>query len=368
MTINPLTIEEAYSLSLNGSESEVEATVFSAPLSEAAADSLPDFLLGFAQREQWDCLMLDSVLKNTIPYSGGNLYLDQVLVKAADPNVLFDRIRKTLSGDRYFAFKVVTAENIKQRIQSHFPGAVFPVYYLYHFLSRRVLPKLKGFRKLSRILSIPVDMSKAEIMGRLIYNGYKIVDFIDTSSATIFVTTIDTHNNPSLSNSASNEGFLFKMKRIGKEGKDITVYKFRSMHPYAEYVQAYLHQKNGLAEGGKIKDDFRVSTGGRLIRKYWIDELPMVYNLLKGDIKLVGVRPLSAQYFALYPPQIQQQRLHHKPGLLPPFYADLPKTLDEILQSEVNYMNRHAKAPVETDWIYFFRILKNIIINSARSK
>ncbi|WP_080237133.1 sugar transferase [Spirosoma rigui] len=368
MNIRPLAITEAYSSDLNETSNHAEAAVFSTPLSKAIVDNFPDFLSEFAKREKWEYLQLDDVLKNTIPNSDKCFYLEQVLVKSADPNTLFCRIRKTLSGDKYFAFKVVTAENVKQQIRANFPVAIFPAYYLYHFLLRRVFPKLKGLRKLSRLLSIPVDMSRAEIMGRLIYNGYKIVQMIDIPSATVFITTIDTEHNPSQTNPASNEGFLFRMKRIGKGGKDITIYKFRSMHPYAEYVQAYLHTKNGLAEGGKFKDDFRVSTGGRLIRKYWVDELPMLYNLLKGDIKLVGVRPLSAHYFALYPLSVQRLRLRHKPGLLPPFYADLPKTLDEILQSEVNYMNRYAKAPVWTDCVYLYRILKNIIVHGARSK
>ncbi len=368
MTIKPLTMEEAYSLNLNGPANLLDNNSLSQPASAKAAKNVPDFLLGFAQPDQWDCLILDDVLKSTVPYSAKNLYLDHIQAKSTDLNTIFEHIRKTLSSDKYFAFKIVTAENIKQQLQADYPEAIFPMYYFCHFLSRRVLPKVKGLRKLSRQLSIPVDRSRAEIMGRLIYSGYKIVDLVDTPSSTVFVTTIDTENNPSQSNPASNEGFLFKMKRVGKDGKEITVYKLRSMHPYAEYVQEYLHRKNGLEEGGKIRNDFRVSTGGRLIRKYWIDELPMMYNLLRGDIKLVGIRPISKQYFALYPPQIQDLRVLQKPGLLPPFYADLPKTFDEIIQSEVDYMNRYAKEPVKTDIIYLFRILKNIIIKSARSK
>jgi lipopolysaccharide/colanic/teichoic acid biosynthesis glycosyltransferase len=139
------------------------------------------------------------------------------------------------------------------------------------------------------------------------------------------------------------------------------------MHPFAEFVQAYLHEKNGLAACGKFKNDFRVSTGGRLIRKYWIDELPMLYNLLKGDIKLVGVRPISEQYLSLYPETLRTYRSGFKPGLLPPFYSDLPKSFDEILKSELTYLKAYEKAPLRTDISYFIRILKNIFIHQARS-
>lgn len=69
-----------------------------------------------------------------------------------------------------------------------------------------------------------------------------------------------------------------------------------TMHPYSEYLQRYVFEKNSLQEGGKIKDDFRVTYWGRIMRKLWIDELPMFINFFKGDLKLVGVRPLSTHY------------------------------------------------------------------------
>ena len=65
------------------------------------------------------------------------------------------------------------------------------------------------------------------------------------------------------------------------------------MHAYSEYIQAYVYEKNKLAEGGKLKDDFRVSTLGKMFRKYWIDELPMIWNVFRGDLK--NSRSASAQ-------------------------------------------------------------------------
>jgi len=104
------------------------------------------------------------------------------------------------------------------------------------------------------------------------------------------------------------------------------------------------------------------------MRKYWIDELPMLINLIKGDMKLVGVRPLSKQYFNLYTPELQQKRTNYRPGLLPPFYADMPKTLDEIQASELRYLKQcETNGELRTDFKYFFLILKNILFNKARS-
>jgi lipopolysaccharide/colanic/teichoic acid biosynthesis glycosyltransferase len=231
-----------------------------------------------------------------------------------------------------------------------------------------VLPKLKGFRKICRLLAIPIDVSKAEILGRLIYKGFKIIDVVETDYDTIIITQPETIVNPSISNPVPDEGFLFTMKRLGENGKKITVFKFRSMHPYAEYVQEYLHKTNGLEIGGKFKNDFRVSTGGQILRRYWIDELPMLYNLLRGDIKLIGVRPISEHYFSLYPEQVRAIRRTCKPGLIPPFYADMPGTFEEIVQSEVNYLKAYENAPLHTDMKYLRRILTNIIVNKVRSK
>ncbi|MBL0340951.1 MAG: sugar transferase [Bacteroidetes bacterium] len=157
------------------------------------------------------------------------------------------------------------------------------------------------------------------------------------------------------------------MRRFGYLGKVINVYKFRTMYPFSEYLQQYIYEKNKLQEGGKFKDDFRISTLGRFMRKYWLDELPMIMNLLKGDLKLVGVRPLSKQYLSLYSEELQQKRLQFKPGLIPPFYADLPKTLDEIMASENRYLDQYSKHPIRTDIKYFFASFKQIIFKKARS-
>jgi len=57
-----------------------------------------------------------------------------------------------------------------------------------------------------------------------------------------------------------------------------------------------------------------------------------------------------------------------KPGLIPPFYKDLPKTLEEIIESERNYLNLYAKNPLRTDIKYFFAAMYNILFKRARSK
>jgi hypothetical protein len=56
-----------------------------------------------------------------------------------------------------------------------------------------------------------------------------------------------------------------------------------------------------------------------------------------------------------------------KPGLIPPYYADLPKELDEIMESEKKYIQAYCKHPIRTQWVYFWRALNNIVFRGARS-
>jgi len=140
------------------------------------------------------------------------------------------------------------------------------------------------------------------------------------------------------------------------------------MHPYSEYLQKYVYEKNNLQEGGKFKNDFRISPEGRIFRKFWIDEVPMFINILKGNMKLVGVRPLSPHFFSLYSEELQELRTKYKPGLIPPFYADMPKTMTEIMDSELKYLKAYKISPFKTDVKYFYLAFLNILFKRARSK
>lgn len=76
------------------------------------------------------------------------------------------------------------------------------------------------------------------------------------------------------------------LKRSGLGGRVVHTYKFRTMHPYSEYLQQYMYDLHGLQKGGKIENDFRMTTWGKVMRKLWLDELPMLYNWVKGDFGL----------------------------------------------------------------------------------
>jgi len=114
-------------------------------------------------------------------------------------------------------------------------------------------------------------------------------------------------------------------------------------------------------------NDFRITSWGAFSRKIWLDELPMLLNFFQGSMKLVGVRPLSKQYFSLYSQELRQRRVKYKPGLIPPFYYDMPGNLEEIEASEVRYLDEYDKHPIRTDIKYFSKSVINIIFHKARS-
>jgi lipopolysaccharide/colanic/teichoic acid biosynthesis glycosyltransferase len=208
-------------------------------------------------------------------------------------------------------------------------------------------------------------LSRAETYGRLYSCGFEILETKEIGDVQYFVTRKVKEplfpQNPTY-------GPLIRLKRHGKDGELFNVYKLRTMHAYSEYLQEYVYKNNKLQVGGKFKDDFRITTEGKIFRKFWLDEVPMLINLLKGEMKLIGVRPLSSHYFNLYTDELKQKRIQHKPGLIPPFYADMPNTLEEIMESEMKYLDAYEKSPYLTDLRYFIRAWYNIIFKRARSK
>jgi lipopolysaccharide/colanic/teichoic acid biosynthesis glycosyltransferase len=92
--------------------------------------------------------------------------------------------------------------------------------------------------------------------------------------------------------------FFYCQNRIGKDKKEFRIYKFRSMYKNAEQIHEQMKKEYGCTEVSfKLKDDPRVTKVGKVIRKYNIDELPQLVNVLKGDMSLVGPRPLPTYEF-----------------------------------------------------------------------
>lgn len=206
-----------------------------------------------------------------------------------------------------------------------------------------------------------------ELLGRLYRAGFEVVN--EDRRRNEYNVTVRKVKEPII-NDCPTKGLLIRLPRVGKNRQIIAVYKLRTMYPYSEYLQPYIYARNNLQQGGKFAHDYRVTPWGRWMRKLWIDELPMFINLFKGELKLVGVRPLSQQYFSLYTPEMQELRTMVKPGLLPPYYYDkqTPKDIMEVQASERRYLEAYLQHPLRTDILYFFGTIGNILFRGKRSR
>tara|TARA_X000000950_G_scaffold43964_1_gene49572 strand:- start:2728 stop:3315 length:588 start_codon:yes stop_codon:yes gene_type:complete len=104
----------------------------------------------------------------------------------------------------------------------------------------------------------------------------------------------------------SRGGAFYHQERIGRHGVPFRLYKFRSMHVHREGAQVTLGTS-----------DPRITSVGRVLRNYKLDELPQLWNVVKGDMSLVGPRPEVAKYAALYTDEMREV-LKVRPGLTDP--------------------------------------------------
>jgi len=281
-------------------------------------------------------------------------------------NRYFLQVYGKMKPKGYFIGKAHTVGTHKRYYMARYPKYIASLFYYINFIWCRVCPKLPYVQKIYFTVTKGRNrmVSKAEMFGRLYFCGFRIIDELEIENRLFFIA--QKVKKPSLNTNPS-YGPIVRLKRAGFNGKIITVYKFRTMYAYSEFLQEYIYQQNHLEKGGKFKDDFRITDWGRFMRATWLDELPMLYNWLKGDLKLFGVRPLSKQYLSLYTKELQELRKKVMPGLIPPFYADLPETLPEIIESELRYIKSYLKAPLKTQARYTWRSYVNIIVNGARS-
>lgn len=153
---------------------------------------------------------------------------------------------------------------------------------------------------------------------------------------------------------------FFRQERVGRFGKSFRIYKFRTMCLNAE------------AKGRQITvgEDPRITCSGRFLRRYKLDELPQLLNVLIGDMSLVGPRPEVPRYVALYPEKVRDQVLSVQPGITD--YASieykdenaiLGKAVDpdkayieEVMPVKLGYYQRYVAE--RSLWIDFMLIMK----------
>jgi lipopolysaccharide/colanic/teichoic acid biosynthesis glycosyltransferase len=146
---------------------------------------------------------------------------------------------------------------------------------------------------------------------------------------------------------------IFRQKRIGINGREFNLYKFRSMYhnvassmheeATARFIRGSVLNSGDTAMPYKLANDSRITRMGRFIRKTSIDELPQLWNVLKGDMSLVGPRPPVPYEVKLYS-QHDLLRLAGKPGLTGPWqvYGRGRVTFTEMVEQDITYLQTQS--------------------------
>ena len=329
----------------------------------------------------WQTIKIEKISKNkvTILNTTSNINIELLFNNSKELLVNMHRLNdirrinehlltaySKLESGGLFVGNFIPLERLKSHLRSQMPHFLYSIVLPFYFIFHRVFPKLAVTKQIYFIITRGRNriLSKSEVLGRLAFCGYEILNEINIADRFYFVCkknkTVSEEESPSY-------GPIVRLKRIGYKGEPLYIYKLRTMYPYSEFIQGDIYEKYHLDESGKMKGDYRITSWGKIFRRYFIDEIPQLYNWIKGDIKLVGVRALSEHYFGLYPSDLQQKRTNFKPGLIPPYYADLPKSFDEIIESERNYLKEKESSPIITDIQYFLKAMSNIFLG-ARSK
>jgi len=150
----------------------------------------------------------------------------------------------------------------------------------------------------------------------------------------------------------SSKGPIFhKCLRVGLDGKDIVCWKFRTMHQDAEGQLKHLLEQNPKLKQEwttyyKLKNDPRIYTVGKFLRKTSLDELPQFWNVLKGDLSVVGPRPVTREEVQKYFQEKATKILSVKPGLTGIWQTSGRNllTFDERIVLEETYIDQQSFA------------------------
>jgi len=157
------------------------------------------------------------------------------------------------------------------------------------------------------------------------------------------------------------ESPIFIQTRVGKNGKEFRFFKFRTMYPDAEAHLEQLLAKNEMnGPVFKIKDDPRITKVGKVLRRTSMDELPQLWNILKGDMSLVGPRPALPRETAQYDEEARK-RLEVIPGLTC-YWQIQPKrnslSFEEWLALDMKYIRERSYL---VDWKILFGTISAVL-------
>ncbi len=154
---------------------------------------------------------------------------------------------------------------------------------------------------------------------------------------------------------------IFAHKRIGKNGKKFNMYKFRSMYENAEEMIENFseEQKREYQENFKLENDPRITKVGKLLRKTSLDELPQIVNIIKGDLSIIGPRPIVDEELEKYG-ENKEKFLSITPGLTGYWQANgrSNTTYEERMQMELYYIDNQS---LLLDIKIFFKTIVSVL-------
>lgn len=154
---------------------------------------------------------------------------------------------------------------------------------------------------------------------------------------------------------------IFAHKRIGKNGKEFNMYKFRSMYENAEKMIENFNeeQKREWQENFKLENDPRITKVGKFLRKTSLDELPQIVNIIKGDLSIIGPRPVIDEELEKYGKN-KDKFLSITPGLTGYWQANgrSNTTYEERMQMELYYIDNQS---LWLDIKIFFKTIVSVL-------
>lgn len=336
------------------------------------------------RRNNWNFFMAEfaAVLCIWLVNLGCRKLFNKLLLLRAKDNRLFivtikSRIEKTLQQLENYKEGIIVSVSVVDDAQYEVPGiqtvsAEQIVTYVTKEVVDQVLINLPSdkylvFDYISQFetMGIPVAVSIQAL--EFNSNGYKTIKQLGTMSTVTFSTTFYRYRDVVLKRMIDILGSLvglficglvgivlvplikrdggpaiFAQERVGTNGRKFKFYKFRSMRVDAEELKASLMEENTM-EGGmfKVENDPRITPIGRFIRKTSLDELPQFWNVLKGDMSLVGTRPPTVDEYDTYTPG-QKKRLSFKPGITGLWQISGRsniKNFDDVVKLDVAYID-----------------------------
>lgn len=272
------------------------------------------------------------------------------------------KCNKTLLPGGLLIVPYQTADQLRRNLKRQ-----LPFLWLFAAFFHEYLPKLHYLNRIYFAITKGQNrwVSMVELWGRLNYCGFGIFHEEQSERGHFLVArkikTVSPIKKPSYYP-------VIQLERIALNGRIIRIKKVRTMYPYSEFLQKQVFEQNNLLSTGKIRSDYRITTAGRVFRKYWIDELPQVINWLRSDIKLVGIRAMSRHFFSLYPKEYQELFLQVKPGIISPLFEENAKGFSHIVETEKAYLQSYLRRPILTDIRYFFIVFSQIFFKGVRSK